>query len=253
MSTSKKIFLLIILFFAIEGTGKDKSDTSLLKYSWQYYYKRGFLQYNAGMYDFSIESMKKAMRKKPDLYRAANILAKIYEIKNKKAEALDAFELSLGIQPNQAQVLYRSALLHEFFAKPNKAFAYLKRSIALEKKFPKSHAHIIRFYYEEKKTDRAKKHLATSISLGKKKGALFYSRAERSEKSGNYEKAITLYRRALAESPAWDSAYIRIYEIYRMQKNFTAAVTELEKLVTMVPFHVQARIALGHLYFSKKI
>jgi len=253
MSTSKKNFLLIILFFAVEGMGGSKNDTSLLKYSWRYYYKRGMLQYNAGMYDFSIDSLKKAMSKKPDLYHAANTLGAIYKIKNKQSEALEALELSLKINRHQPNILCDTALLLEFFARPDRAFAYLEQTIALEKQHTRSHAHIVRFYYSKKNKSAAKQHLARSIILGKKKGDIYFQRARRAEKSRQYNKALHLYRLAIKESPAWDAAFIRIFEIYRVQKNFTAAVQVLEELVHMVPFHVKARIALGHLYFSKKI
>lgn len=253
MSTSKKIFLFIILFFAVEGMGGSKNDTSLLKNSWRYYYKRGILQYNAGMYEFSIDSLKKAMRKKPDLYQAANTLGAIYKINNKQAEALDALELSLKINRHQPNILCETALLLEFFARPDRAFAYLKETIALAKQHTRSHAHIVRFYYSKKNKTAAQQHLARSIALGKKKGNLHFQRARRAEKSRQYKKAIQLYRLAIKESPAWDTAFIRIFEIYRLQKNFTAAVQVLEELVHLVPFHIKARIALGHLYFSKKI
>ena len=242
-----------MLFFTVEGMGGSKSDTSLLKYSWRYYYKRGMLQYNAGMYDFSIDSLKKAMRKKPDLYQAANTLGAIYKIQNKQAEALDVLELSLKINRHQPNILCDTALVLEFFARPDRAFTYLKETILLDPQHTRSHAHIVRFYYSKKNTAAAKQHLARSITLGRQKGNLYFQRALRAEKSRQYNTAIQLYRLAIKESPAWDAAFIRIFEIYRLQKNFTAAVQVLEELVRMVPFHVKARIALGHLYFAKKI
>lgn len=165
MSTSKIIFLSLSIFFHSESA----QDTSLLKESWDFYYRRGMLQYNAEMYDFSIGSLQKALRKKPDLYQAANTLAKIYQMQNKQRDALLAFERSLKIKERQPEVLCEAALQHEFFAQYETAFRYLKKSIALDASFVKSHAHIVRFYYHKNNTSQARRHLARSIELGKKR------------------------------------------------------------------------------------
>lgn len=249
MSTSKIIFLSLVMIFP---RGSEK-DTSLLKEPWSYYYKRGMLQYRAEMYDYSLDSLKKALRKKPDLYQAANTLGHIFLLQEKSAEALESFERSLKIKKNQPDILCETALLHEFFAHYDKALQRLKDALTTKPEHVKSHAHIVRFLYRAGKPQKAREHLARSIALGKIKGKIYMDRARRAEAARKYDLALKLYGLALKESPAWTRAHLRIYEIYRMQKKFPDAVKALEKFVHLVPFHERARIYLGHLYFAKKL
>ena len=82
MSISKTIFFLILIL-SLKNFAFSRSNEIFQK-SWQYYLKKGLIQYKHEMYDYSLLNLQKALEQNDNLFKAANTLAEIYIINRDK-------------------------------------------------------------------------------------------------------------------------------------------------------------------------
>jgi len=221
--------------------------------SWKYYFKKGSIQFRYEMYDYSLFNMIKALEINPKLYKAANILAEIYKIKNKNLTAIEYYKISLKINSEQPETLYRLGKLYEFYFENKKAFSCFKDAVKFNPSHIKANLSLVRHFIRENNKKLAHRHFMISYNLSKKNSWNNYLEALEAEKKDNIEKAVKIYETIIINNPALIEAYKRLYEIHRKNNKFVKAVKYLEKLKFVKPDYEMAYISLGHIYFSQKL
>ena len=249
MSTLNLIFICISAVFSQTGT----PEKSILQNSWEYYFKKGKIQYDAGMYDYSYENMRNALAKKPDHYQAANMMAEILLIKNEKARALDFFEESLKIKNEQPDILYKAAILHELFTHEDSAMRYLQLCVKNDPSHIRGHSALVRFYIRNNDSQNADRHYRLSRNLGEIKAGPLYEKAAALRKKGKYGEATDYYRRAIEESPLKEEACFELADTCRYSGKNLLAAEYIEKLLTLKPDIYKGHMMAAHIYFTHRL
>ncbi len=228
------------------------ADTALGTHSWQYYYRKGRVQFNAEMYDFAQFSLEKALELNPELYGAANILADIHAVKGDRRSVLEYLKLSITINGDQPDIHNRLGELYEYYFELDRAFDHFRRAVAADPDHARANMNLVRFYLDKGDKDLAKKHREISERAGEKISAGRYRTARRYEETGDTAGAIPFYRQIIEDSPAMTGAYFRLYAIYHNRGEFLKAAEVMERLVFLRPDYEKACIYLGDLYFTGK-
>ncbi len=237
-----KFSLLIILYlFIFYGTGISKT--------WQYYYKKGVVEYHAEIYDYAVDNLLRALEINPGLYKAANVIAEIYEMQKNREEAIDYYNISLKINNKQPDIHCRIGELLEFFLKDDLSFSHYKGAVKIDPSHLKGHYNLVRLFNKKGDMAGAFKHFNICYDLGKLEGEKNFELAS-SEEYENDDKAIELYSAAIEKNPVYIKAYFRLSEIYRRRNDYKNAILYLEKITELKPDNEKAYVYLGHLYYT---
>jgi tetratricopeptide (TPR) repeat protein len=242
----------LIIFPADSLLGEDKR-VSLIQRSWDYYYKKGELQFRAEMYDYAIENMTRVMDAKPDHFPAANYLGRIYLIKNDKEKAREWFRRSLEINPRQADIHYRTGKLEEFFFDREAALNHYLRAVELDPASDEARAASVRHLLRMGDGEKARTQFREAYHIGLRESAADLERARVLTDRGRTGEALTLYRNIIKKSPALEEAYFEAFRIETAAGNHFQAAELLEELIRIKPDHKQALTYLGNHYFSRII
>jgi DNA-directed RNA polymerase subunit alpha len=85
-------------------------------------------------------------------------------------------------------------------------------------------------------------------SINERAAEEFFKRALESEGSGNIEKSMEFYERALAENPDHEQACFRLAVLYDRSAEDAKAIELYERLTTSEPVHINALLNLAVLY-----
>lgn len=157
------LFSVCILFMLSNSVISQKNSKS-----WQYYLKKGKIQFNSEMYDYSLFNMKIALTLNHRLYEAYNYIAKIYIIKNMKIEAMKYYKKSLLINAKQPDIQNDLGELYEFFAEYKNSFKYYTNALKYNNNHIYANLNISRYYYKNNNKKLALYH----YNISKKQGAL---------------------------------------------------------------------------------
>ncbi|MCU0821059.1 MAG: tetratricopeptide repeat protein [Spirochaetes bacterium] len=226
------------------------STTLFAGKTWQYYHRKGVAEYNAEMYDFALENFERSLEINPSDFEAANIIAEIYLIKNKKEEAIRSFGRSLSINNNQPEILCESGTLLEFYLEYNKAFNNYLKAVDVDPDHITGHLNLIRMYTRKKDRANADKHFKICYNLGKEEGDKYYKLASGAE-SENIEESEKLYKIAIEKNPAMTEAYFKVADIYRRKNDLDSAINYVKMITEITPYNDRAYLHLGHLYMAK--
>jgi len=243
MSIKNIITAIFILFFSISW------GQNYLNRDWKYYLKKGDKQFKGEMYDYALESYEKVLDRNDKAYQAANMLAKISLMKNKKEQALKWYLKSLKIKKSQPDIHYKTGFIYDFFADYDKAYYHFSESIGIKTDHIKSNMALVRFYYKRKKYTKARYHYQISYKAGIKIVQNQLLAAQRFE-SINYKKSIEEYKMIIEKAPATLQAHSNLFNLYRQKGMYKKAATVMEHLKFLKPDHEKAYIFLGHLYFN---
>ena len=220
--------------------------------SWQYYYKKGVIEYRAGMYDFAIENLTKALDRKGDLYEAANILAAIHLKRDNRIRALFYLAMSLRIHDEQDAIHHKIADVYDYMGDFELAFHHYKRTVQINPRHLQAHLSLVKYYFSRGDRKLAERHFAICYNIGNKDGEKLYAAALREEQNDNDEQALLLYRSAIAKCPVLIKAYFRIAEIHRRKGDFIRAEQYLQKIKEIRPDNERAYLYTAHLLFERK-
>lgn len=241
------ILILLILFIGRNGSDLFPAD------QWQYYYRKGHIEYQANMFDFAIENLTKSLRLNKKHFLSANLLADIYLKKNDYKNALHYWKLSLQINDRQDTIHYKVGELYDFIGHDDKAFHHYTRSITINPKNIKSHTNIIKHYVLMKDKVNTEKHFLICYNVCKSVGEKLHSRAYREEQKRNELRALELYRKSIEECPVLIKSYFSIVELHRRRKEYKKAEVFLEMIKLIRPDNEKAYIYLAHIQFSRRI
>lgn len=239
-----QVLSIIISILASFPAAADGSRT------WRYYYTRGVLQFNAEMYDYSLLSMRKALDMKPDLFKAANYIADIYAIKQNKLQSFQYLEISLAINPRQADTHNKIGDLYEFYEDHDEALRHYAESVALQPDHLMANINLVRHYIRLKQPDRAMMYFNAGYLAGKAAARGLYGPAEEADRKGEIDTAARLYGKIIAANPAEISAYRRLFEIHRSRGEYEKAARIMERLVFLKPDYEPGMVKLGYLYYT---
>jgi len=238
------IFQIIFIIFILPVHSADKG--------WQYYYKKGMLQYRAEMLDYSILNLEKATDRNNKLFNAFNAMAKIYFIKNKKIKAIDYYLKSLKINNSQPDIHTSLGELYEFYLEMEKAYSHYIKATSLNPEHIKANFNLVRYYIKKDETGKAERLFQKSYEQGKPLAKKYFTSAKKHDQNRNFERAELSYKKAIEKCPAMKEAYIGLFNVYRKQKKYILAADILEKLKFRKPNFRKIYIYLGHIYFTKK-
>ncbi|MCP4138090.1 MAG: hypothetical protein GY754_44415 [bacterium] len=250
MSIKKNIFFFISCFILLFSPGlaaKKPFNTT-----WQYYFKKGVLQYKAEMYVYSFENMHRVLNQNSRHFEACNYIGHIYIIRNEQLKAMDFYRRSLKLNPKQPGIHNTLGEFYDYFFEEELAAGHYKQAILYNPSHDRAHLNLARYYTLKNDNKNAGKHFQISHSIGKKRAQKFIYDALSAESVGDHKKVIELHMHIISISPSLLESYFKLYELYRQTGKFVKAAAILEKLVYVKPDHEKAFINLGYLYFTKK-
>jgi tetratricopeptide (TPR) repeat protein len=240
---TRVFFLIIQIFFILPLQAYEDR-------SWQYYYTRGSLQFNAGMYEYAIHSMTRAIEMNPSLYRAANCLADIYLLKGKQLQSLQYLETSLAINDRQDEAHNKIGELHEFFEDREQAYRHFQAAVSINPSHLMANLNLVRYCVRRGETERAGDHFNAAFRAGRVLSEPLIAGAGAAERQGEKARAIELYLRSITANPAEIQAYERLFELYRSSGSSAKAAGIMERLVHFKPDYRPGLVKLGYLYYS---
>ncbi|HSV95351.1 MAG TPA: tetratricopeptide repeat protein [Spirochaetota bacterium] len=236
--------LALIISIAVSGTASGVG--------WEYYYRRGTVQFEAEMYPAAMENLERALERNPSLYDAANKIARILITRNKKAEALDYLDRSLAIKPDQADIHVTAGETRDFFGYHETAFEHYTNAVRIDPSHIRAHLGLVRWYVERKDATGANRHFAAAYAPGREAGERFLARALEDERKGDNAGAAAMYKKAIMENPVYLEAYFGLAELYRRTARPDDAIATLEEVKKIRPDNEKSHVYLGHLYYVKR-
>ena len=246
-------YLLLLLVFPVGRVLGEENRVSLIQRSWDYYYKKGELQFRAEMYDYAIENMTRVIEAKPDHFPAANYLGRIYLIKNDKEKAREWFRRSLKTNGRQPEIHFQTGKLEDFFFDREAALNHYLRAIELDPASDEARAASVRHLLRMGDDQRAKENYREAYNIGLRESAAELERARALSERGRKTEALTLYNIIIKKSPALEEAYFDAFRIETAAGRHFKAAELLERLIHIKPDHKVALTYLGNHYYSRII
>ncbi len=237
-------FHIVLLFFVLYSYPAHGEDT------WQYYYRKGTIEFNNEMYDFAVENLSRALKLNDSLYQAANLMAEIYMRNNMKKKALDYYVRSLSIDPTQHEIHNKAGSLYWFYLEIDEAYYHFQKAIELKENYIPAHINLVRYYVFRKDSLKAEEHFNTCHRIGKTKSDPLIREAAKHHQQGKTGIAIRKYREATGVNPAARRAYYQLANLYRQEKDIEKAIQVLETLLDVKPDDERSLVTLAHMYFT---
>jgi len=244
----KKILVPLLFYFILfftESYGADIHPPD----DWRFFHRRGLKQFNARMYDYSHDSMVKALEKNPLSYESANILAKIALIKKERHRAIDYFEKSLSIKDEQPDVHNSLGLLLEYYGKSDEACSHFKRGYELDKKNLQVMINYSRFLRKKGENEEADRlfNLCHKSAISSSSPLVEQGKQISKERPGDAE---SFFKKAIELNPAHTEAYTALANLYRQEKKYDKSAEVMEKLKEVNTDYAPAYFYLGNLYYN---
>jgi tetratricopeptide (TPR) repeat protein len=241
----KIIFYLVFIFsFNLELSAREE-------YPWTYNLEKGRKQYTAKMYNDAFDSMKMALKKNPQSYEAANVLAFISLMKKDMYSAEKYFLISLEINEAQPDIHTSMGKIDEYFQRDDSAMSHYKKSVSLNPENPKALINLARIHYKKGDTPEAEKYFKLCYETGIPQSSKLYDKAEEMRRKNPWSAAAE-FKKALEFNPAHIAAYIGLADSYRQTGSYDAAVEVLEELKSSKPDYPLVYIYLGNIYYNNK-
>ncbi len=237
-------FLLILLCLKTEASAREE-------YHWTYNLEKGKKQYSAGMYKDAYDSMRLALKKNPESYEAANILAYISLMKKDMYSAEKYFLISLKVNDSQPDIHTSMGRIDEYFQRDESALSHYNKSVLLNPDNPKALINLARIHYKKGEPGEGEKYFKQCYDKGIGKSAEIYSRAEEMRKK-NPAGAAFEFRKAVEANPAHSAAYIGLADSYRQTGEYDNAAAVMEELKSNKPDYALPYIYLGNIYYNNK-
>ena len=220
--------------------------------TWQYYYKKGTIEYNNEMYEFAIENLNRALQLNDSLYQAANLIAETYSKSDLKKKALEYYRKSLEINNSQHVIHNKAGSLYWFYLEIDKAYHHFRQSVALDNNYIPAHINLVRYYIFKTNNQKAEEHFTISNNIGKSLSDPLIRDARQQLQKGNTSRASIKYFEAIDKNPAALQAYYELSNLYRQQGKPVDAIEVLEKLIDVKPNDEKSLVTLAHLYFTSQ-
>jgi|GEM_PF-6661613 len=251
MSTRKIYFITLFSFFLNFFSYASFAALNPID-DWQFYFKRGVIQFNNNMTHESIDSFELSLSMNRKNFRTLNYLGKLYLKKNDRDRALEYFLESIKLKKNQPDIHHEAARIYRYFTDYKRALHHYEASIIKEKNTPQREAEysiLLRISGNTKKSVELLKKIRTT-NIEKSRRLLNESREKKYITS---PERISILKKAIETNPAHMELYTELSGVYRARRDYNAAVKILEIGKSIDPAYRLFYIHLGNLYFNRKI
>lgn len=166
------------------------------------YKVRWLLNFQKKNYDAALEDALKILQFEPSNLAVNSAVGEIYLAKNSYPEALDAFQKTLRLDPNNADANYFAALAYQNLGDYEKQRLFAVEAINKKTKYV---------------------------------GESYFISGDALQKAKNYNEAIEAYRKSLSAKPDSYTVYQNLSDLYRRQNKFEEAVEVAKKAVEVFP------------------
>lgn len=176
---------------------------------------KGFILYEQGRHQESLEFFIKAIAIKPDYTRAYINLANSYMALNDYPAALKTTEDALKQSPEDYNLLTKKAFISSKMENYDQAIKFYKMAIAREPENMSGYLSLSECYYFLKDYDSGIKIMDEALTREPENYMLLNNKGYFLFLKGNYSEAVTQYKAALNEKPDYATASVNLENCYR--------------------------------------
>lgn len=226
-----------------------------------FYYLQAIALQHLGDRAKAIKAYEQTLKLNKQHFDANLNLGKIYYNDNKFKEAVALLELAYTQRKNDMKLLHALAKAHFFANEFKEAVPYFQQCLERNSKEGESWRLLGECYDKLGKNkdaaaafEEAKKYSGKSEDLDKHledHAAIYGREASEYTKEGNYDKAIAILEKAIAEHSEVASLHFNLGLNYMEVGNTIKAREEFKKTIDLEPSHAKAYQGLGQIYYEK--
>lgn len=178
-----------------------------------------------------LESLREAVKIKPDSFDAHLMLASTYKILRRYDDALENYNKAIEIRPRKHEIIKERAELYVELGKPEKALADYEKAIELDSKNPLYWGRSGEIKFELGRYADALKDFEMASKLEPANLIWVNRMGDALKKFGMIEEAIGKYSRAVRLNPDHPLAYRNLGDTYFKLGKYENAMVNYEKLI----------------------
>jgi tetratricopeptide (TPR) repeat protein len=204
--------------------------------------------YRAGRYDEALADLQQVLFVEPDSAQVYYFMGEIYRQQYKMAEALDAYNKSIELDPNFAPAYYGLAMRSKDMSAENDYDKDLSRAIDRDPNFVPAYIERAGYYIFHKDWESARSDLDLTLQL-EPDNALALIRIGRVEvRLDEADDALDKIIRGQIIDPTILEGYLALGEAYDALNLYSQAVTPLVVYTTYAPEDITGWLRLGEAY-----
>ena len=213
---------------------------------------RGQILYDQGKLDSAALQFEKTLTFDSGNIFLHYVLGDIYKQLGNYAKALDHYRIVLQEQEDYLEVQNNIGSVYDRLGEYDRALGHFKRAVSLWPDQPRAYHNMGIIYIKTSRFKEAEKSFLQALTL---------SRNNDQEKAVNYKclgdtylrleeaaKAKHYYRKALNLRPTMVEVYLELARYYTAKRQYTLAIPQWEKVVSLSPHDAQAHFMLGQCY-----
>lgn len=190
---------------------------------------------NQGNAEEAIAYLEEVLEKNPKDNEAL-LLKGRYAISTGKAEtAINALRIVNRDQPESILVSQLLSAAHSLNKEPQLAKEVLQRTIEASNNNPKAIINYIEYLEKEGNQDEALSHLERLLKIAPNNTDALLKKAEIMARQAKYRDVEQIYKYIIKVAPAKHIGYQKLGQFYLGQKNYLAAIKQLEKSLSRSP------------------
>lgn len=172
-----------------------------------------------GKFDYAKREFELGEKYSPKSAEMPFNLGRLYSIQDQWAQAREAFERALKLDPNYVEALDGMGFALEALGEDNAAIAHYRKAIELNEQnhgsFATPHVNLSGYYNRIGNTDSALEHARRAISVNAKADRAYFQMARAHERRGELEDARAALEAAIAINPRVSSFHYVLGTVYR--------------------------------------
>lgn len=189
-----------------EGTLKQSeykakmSDLMVAQKAYEHYDKAE-VHRKAGKYQEALAEYNKALQIRKNIARPYHGIGLVYQAQGKHSSAIDEYKTAVKIDPGYIFAHNDMGMAYMAMARYNDAISVFKKVVQIYENFDNAHANLGEAYYELKQYPEAARSLEMAIALNETHPRAHTTLGLTYEATGNVEKAIEEYEKAIEVAP----------------------------------------------------
>jgi predicted Zn-dependent protease len=172
------------------------------------HYDKGEVHRKKGRHQEALAEYNKALQIRKNMAQPHYGIGLIYQVQNKEAAAVDEYKTAVKIDPDYIFAYNSMGMTYINMGQYNDAVSALKKAVQVHENFGDAHANLGEAYYKLKQYPEATKSLEMAIALNENHPRAHTTLGLTYEATGNTEKAIEEYEKAVKVAP--DNSYTNI-------------------------------------------
>jgi len=179
-----------------------------------------------------------------------NTLGLIYQDLQCHTEALNHFDLALGLQANLPEVHNNRGNALKSLSQSQKAIESYKKALELRPEYTEAHNNLGVTLQELGKLEDALACFERAIQLNHNYAEAFNNAGNTFQQANNYQMAIECYEKALQINPNYVDAYINCGNTFKASKEFDRALDCYKKVIQVESRSSLAHYLMGEVYYE---